>query len=99
MKVISILELVIKADISDHFPVFTILESKENPFKVKKTPIIRREINNENIKTCKYLLENMNWDNYLQTQSPNVSYINFDKIFSGVYNLCRLFFQIKRALE
>ena len=42
---------VIKANISDHFRVVTILKSKENPLRVNKTKIIRRKINNENIKT------------------------------------------------
>ena len=46
-----------------------------------------REFNNENIKTFKYLLENISWDNYLQTTSPNDSYNNFDKIFCGVYDI------------
>ena len=48
---------VIKANISDHFRVATVLKSKENPLKVNKTKIIRHKISNKNIKTFKYLLK------------------------------------------
>ena len=47
---------VIKANISDHFRVATVLKSKENPLKVNKTKI-RHKISNKNIKTFKYLLK------------------------------------------
>ena len=44
----------------------TILKSKKNPFRVNKTKIIRRKINNENTKTFKHVLKN---DNYLKMLS------------------------------
>ena len=54
---------IIKANISDHFPTFTILENSCNKNKnYKKTKLTKRDLSNKNIKTFQFLSENIKWD-------------------------------------
>ena len=54
---------IIKANISDHFPIFAILENSSNKNKnYEKTKITQRDFSNENIQNFQFLLENTKWD-------------------------------------
>ena len=47
---------IIKSNISDHFPIFTILENSCNKNKsYKKTKITKRDFSNENIQNFQFL--------------------------------------------
>ena len=75
-----------KANISDHFPMFTILENSCNKNKnYKKTKITKQGISNENIQNFQFMLENMNWDQYLPSNAPNEAY--------------NIFFESKKEIE
>ena len=55
-----------KANISDHFPIFTILENSCNKNKYyEKTKITNQDFSNENIQNFQFLLENIKWDQFL----------------------------------
>ena len=57
---------IIKANISDHFPIFTILENSYNKNKnYEKTKITKRDFSNENIQNFQFLLENIKWDQFM----------------------------------
>ena len=57
---------IIKANISDHFAIFAILETSSNKNKnYKKTKITKRDFSNENIQNFQFLLENIKWDQFL----------------------------------
>ena len=57
---------IIKANISDHFPIFAILENSCNKNKnYEKTKITKRDFSNENIQNFQFLLENIKWDQIL----------------------------------
>ena len=77
---------IIKADITDHFPIFTILE-KYNKNPPEKTKIMKRDFTEENIHTFEFLLKNIDWNRFLPLDSPNLAYDNFLKIFSDLYDI------------
>ena len=79
---------IIKANISDHFPIFAILENSCNKNKnYEKTKITKRDFSNENIQNFQFLLENIKWDQLLPSNAPNEAYNIFLKIFSDLYNV------------
>ena len=66
---------IIKANISDHFPVFAILEKSCNKNKnCEKTKITKQDFSNENIQNFQFLLENIKWDKCLPSNAPNEAY-------------------------
>ena len=66
---------IIKANISDHFPIFAILENSCNKNKnYKKTKITKQDFSNENIQNFQFLLENIKWDQLLPSNAPNEAY-------------------------
>ena len=78
---------IIKANISDHFPIFAILENSCNKNKnYEKTKITKRDFSNENIQNFQFLLENIKWDQLLPSNAPNEAYNVFLKIFSDLYD-------------
>ena len=78
---------IIKTQISDHFPIFTVLENCKNCKNNKKTKITKRDFNEKNIQNFHFLLENINWDQFLPSNAPNEAYNNFLKIFSDLYDI------------
>ena len=79
---------IIKANISDHFPIFAILENSCNKNKnYEKTKITKRDFSNENIQNFQFLLENIKWDQLLPSNAPNEAYNIFLKIFSDLYDV------------
>ena len=77
---------IIKTQISDHFPIFTILENCKNCKNNEKTKTTKRDFNEENIQNFYFLLENINWDQFLPSNAPN-EYNNLLKIFSDLYDI------------
>ena len=56
---------IIKANISDHFPIFIISENSFSKNKSdEKTKIIKQDFNNENIQNFQFLLEHIKWTNF-----------------------------------
>ena len=76
---------IIKTDISDHFPIFTVFKTNETSC-LEKRKFIKRDISSENIDTFKFLLENMKWDNILPAKSSDKAHETFLFIFSDLYD-------------
>ena len=74
---------IIKTDISDHFPIFTVFKTNET-WSLEKRKFIKRDISSKNIDTFKFLLENMKWDNILPAKSPDKAHETFLFIFSDL---------------
>ena len=75
---------IIRADISDHFPIFLIskdliLDSSNEPIHITK-----REINDKSIAYFKTLLSIIEWKHVLNENSPNNAYNEFLRIFLGL---------------
>ena len=51
---------IIKTQISDHFPIFAILENCKNSKNNEKTKITKRDFSDEDIQNFHFLLENIN---------------------------------------
>ena len=63
---------IIKRNICDHFPIFTILENNCNKNKnYKKKKITKQDFSNENIHNFQFLLENIKLDQFLPSYAPN----------------------------
>ena len=78
---------IMKANISNHFPIFAILENSRNKNKnYEKTKIIKRDFSNENIQNFKFLFKNIKWDQFLPLNTPNEAYNIFLKKFSDLYD-------------
>ena len=76
-----------KSNRSDHFPMFTILESSCNKSKIyEKTKITKRDFSNENARNFQSLLENIKRDQFWLSNAPNEAYNIFFKIFSDLYD-------------
>ena len=72
----KIQSVIIKTDISNHFPIFKVLKTNEM-CSLEKTKFIKRDISSENIGTFKFLLENIKWDKILPNNSPDKAYQTF----------------------
>ena len=73
---------IIKVNIFDHFPIFTILENRGNKNKnYEKAKITKRDFSNENIQNFQFLLENIKWDQFLPSNSPSEAYYIFQRYF------------------
>ena len=79
---------IIKANISDHFPRFTILENSCNKNKnYEKTKVTKQDFSSENIENFQFLLENIKWDQFLPSNTSSEAYKVFLKIFSDLYGV------------
>ena len=78
---------IIKLDISDHFPIFTILNSKIHN-QCPKTKILTRTINEESVENFKNILSLTDWNDVLSKTITNESYDQFIKKFSLNYDDC-----------
>ena len=73
---------IIKANKSDHFPTFAVLENSYNKNKnYEKTKVTKRDFSNENIQNFQFLLENIKWDQLLPSKVPNQAYNIFFNFF------------------
>ena len=76
---------IIKANISDHFPIFAILENSCNRNKnYEKTKITKRDFSNENIQNFQFLLKKYKMR---PTFAFKCAYNIFFKIFSDLYDV------------
>ena len=75
---------IIKTDISDHMPVFSLMETKGDN-RYDKTTIIKCKIKITTINNFKSLLRNFNWGDVIKNISPNESYNIFIERFSQIY--------------
>ena len=73
---------IIKANISDHFPIFIILENSFSKNKSdEKTKITKQDFNNENIQNFQVLLEHIKWDQFSLSNVPNEACNIFQRYF------------------
>ena len=70
--------------ISDHFPIFYILNTSKP--KIAQKSIRTRHINSENTQKFKQLLNNVHWPDTLDSDDPQVSLDCFLKTFLELYN-------------
>ena len=82
---------IMKLDISDHFPIFTILNSKIHN-QCPKTKISTRTINEVSVQNFKNILSSTDWNDVLGKTITNESYDQFITKFSLIYDDC---FRIK----
>ena len=83
---------IVKTDISDHFPVFSIAEKKVS--KIQKTDfVIKREINNDNLENFNDALTKVDWSKVFHSSDPNKAYDEFLNIFTSLYDI---YFPIKK---
>ena len=69
-----------KANISDRFLIFAILGNSCNKNKnYEKTKITKRDFSDENIQNFQFLLENIKWDQFLPSDTPNEAFNIFLK--------------------
>ena len=78
---------IIKLNISDQFPIFTILNSKIHK-QCPKTKISTRTINEVLIEKFKNILSSMDWYDLLRKTITNESYDQFIKNFNLIYDDC-----------
>ena len=78
---------ILKTDISDHFPIFTISVKHRLDSSDKKVTIIKRIINADSIQEFRDILSEVDWENLYSITNPNDAYEYFLKVFSGIYDL------------
>ena len=78
---------IVKLDISDYFPIFTILNSKIHN-QCPKTKISTRTINEVSVENFKNILSSTDWNDVLGKTITNESYDQFIKKFSLIYDDC-----------
>ena len=78
---------ILKTDISDHFPIFTISVKHRLDSSDKKVTIRKRIINADSIQEFWDVLSEVDWGNLYSISNPNDAYEYFLKVFSGIYDL------------
>ena len=78
---------ILKTDISDHFPIFTISVKHRLDSSDKKITIRKRIINADSIQEFKDILSEVVWGNLYSISNPNDAYEYFLKVFSVIYDL------------
>ena len=78
---------ILKTNISDHFPIFTISVKHRLDSSDKKVTIRKRIINADSIQEFRDILSEVDWENLYSISNPNDAYEYFLKVFSGIYDL------------
>ena len=78
---------ILKTDISDHFPIFTISVKHRLDSSDKKVTVRKRIINADAIQEFRGILSEADWGNLYSISNPNDAYEYFLKVFSGIYDL------------
>ena len=78
---------ILKTDISDHFPIFTISMKHGLDSNDKKVTIKKRIIHVDSIQEFRDILSEVNWGNLYSISNLNGAYEYFLKVFSGIYDL------------
>ena len=76
---------IIKADISDHFPIFLISEKRDIDIHQDKITIYKRHFNDVSINAFKNLLQNVNWNKIYTQEDANKAYNLFLNLFLNCY--------------
>ena len=79
---------IIKADISDHFPILFVAKVKVDVNIKTEQYILKRNISDQSIKKFKQKLRGVTWDDIKIFDSVNNSYDRFLQIFLSLYNEC-----------
>ena len=79
---------IIKADISDHFPILFVSKVKVDVNIKTEQYILKRNISDQSIKKFKQKLRDVTWDYTKIFDSVNHSYDRFLQIFLSLYNEC-----------
>lgn len=82
---------IIMSDISDHLPVFYILNEQNNSAKSCKVTkkLTKRVINDKNVNRFTELISTTQWNSLqLDTTDANIKYTNFSQQFTKLYNDC-----------
>ena len=74
---------ILKTDISDHFPIFTISVKHRLDPSNKKVTIRKRIINADSIPEFRDILSEVDWGNLYSISHPNDAL----EVFSGIYDL------------
>lgn len=75
-----------KTDISDYFPKFTVF--KRYSFNSQKKPkVTKHDITEYNIHIFRFLLNNVVWNRFLQSNTSNKTYNSFLKVFFELYDI------------
>lgn len=76
---------ILVTDISDHFPIFLLIPTKNNrPMNF----MYRRNYKPDNIRRFNYEIENKNWNDVLSQTDVNAAYNTFFESFNYTYNNC-----------
>ena len=75
---------ILKTDISDHFPFFTISMKHRLDSSDKKVTIRKRIIDVDSIQEFTDILSEVDWENLYSISNPNDAYEYFLKVFSGI---------------
>ena len=79
---------ILKADISDHFPILFVAKVKVD-FNIKREQyILKRNIPDQSTKKFKQKLRDVTWDDIKIFDSVNHSYKRFLQNFLSLYNEC-----------
>ena len=79
---------IIKAEISDHFPIFFCYMYLARKKDVKEEFIYKRRFYDQSIGRFKLRLRNINWSKIIQCRNANEPNINFFSIIDSLYNKC-----------
>ena len=79
---------IIKADISDHFPILFVAKVKADVNIKTEQYILKRNISDQSKKKFKQKLRDVSWDDIKIFDSVNHSYNRFPQIFLSLYNEC-----------
>ena len=77
---------IIKTDISDHFPIFVIIENLVNKRLNKTIPTLKRDLSKNNLEVLKKDTNKETWDSVYQAKGTNNSFSQFMKIFSHYFD-------------
>ena len=83
---------ILKTDISDHFPIFTISVKHRLDSSDKKVTIRKRIINADSIQEFRDILSEVDWENLYSISNPNDPY-------EYVYTILRSFSKLSRLKE
>ena len=86
---------IVKADISDHFPIFFIFKCVVDSAEAREEFIYKRNYSSNSIETFKQKLREVNWNEVKQSNNANESYAKFSEICTSLYEECFPKFKIK----
>lgn len=86
---------VISADISDHLPVYMLINKQSERTKRKQTKLFQ-DVSDENMFKFRTMIISVPWTNLLESCDADLAYESFIESFSSVYHKC---FPVKTVKE